>query len=168
MAVLKSRSRYYRNPVTEYALFCCVIIFGILITLISLPHEAKWVWPRWPALITLCWITSRDKIKVGVWGWALLGLCMDYVSHTQPGQQMLSYAMLGWINIHWRASSSRTNEWITVIPRIWILMMILEITQLCSGWILTGSGSAYFLSYTLVGALLSPILCVLFSNNKRY
>lgn len=154
--------------VRESALFASVLIMGMLLSITPLPDVARWVWPRWFVLILLSWAITRPNIQVGVWGWAAFGLVADILMETSMGQQMLAYAVLGWVHLYWRNSLGNTPSWQFIALYALVLLLILEGTSSIVDLFLGRNMHLDIASRTITGALITPLLCQLMSSRSRY
>jgi rod shape-determining protein MreD len=115
----------------------------------------------------LCWSIAYRKKAVGVWAWAMLGLTLDLLMHTPLGQQMLSYAILGWL-VARMGESLLTRQKIATFVQILILLSLFALSSIVIEWIMGTGVNWDILSRTLVGALITPILCRFLTTNGRY
>ena len=143
-----------------------LLVLGCLLAVMPLPVAVVPFWPRWPAVILLCWMIARPQIALGVWAWAIMGLFMDWLLYTPFGQQMLAYGVAGWSGL--RAHNGlEFQRFDSMLMQALIVLTTLELCNMFIVWLIGGAVFEFVRSIT-VGTIITLLLCrSIITTNKR-
>ena len=152
----------------RYGLFIILITFliSLLVTLIPLPEWAKPFRPQWYTLALIYWaLACPERIGVGA-GW-LLGLIVDVMTESLPGQHAITLSFVAYIVI-------KLHTQIRVFP-LWqqsvTVMALLFLEPLIATWAMGITHQPpppplHWLT-PLIGTLLWPWIYIIMRDVRR-
>ncbi len=148
------------------AIILITFLISLLITLMPLPEWARPFRPQWYTLILIYWaMASPERIGVGA-GW-LLGLIVDVMTESLPGQHALTLSLVTYIVV-------KLHTQIRVFP-LWqqsvTVMALLFIEPLIATWAMGISHQPpppppYWFT-PVIGMLLWPWIYIILRDVRR-
>jgi len=149
-------------------LFIILLTFlgSLIITLIPLPDLVRPFRPPWYTLVLIYWAMAQPE-RVGIGSGWMLGLIVDVMTGSLPGQHALTLSLVAYIVV-------KLHTQIRVFP-LWqqsvTVMMLLFLEPLIATWAMGISHQPppplYYWTTPVIGMLLWPWVFILLSKTRR-
>jgi rod shape-determining protein MreD len=141
-------------------------LISLVITLLPLPEWAKPFRPQWYTLVLIYWILAKPH-TIGVGSGWLLGLIVDVMTESLPGQHALTLSLVAYIVV-------KLHTQIRVFPLIQqsvMVMALLFLEPLIATWAMGITHQPpppplHWLT-PLIGMLLWPWIFIILRNVRR-
>lgn len=148
---------------TNYFLIMLTFLVGLFLTIIPLPHWAIWARPQFMLAILLFWaISSPSQCEMATA--FFVGVLMDLVVGTTPGQHALVFVLLVYVLIKCHAIVVHLPQWQQAVA----IGVFAGLNGLCQGLILGWMGHSVHLALQGLSAVTTIMIWpLLFSMLDR-
>jgi rod shape-determining protein MreD len=141
-------------------------IVSLIITLIPLPDVIRPFRPPWYTLVLIYWAMASPE-RIGVWSGWMLGLIVDVMTDSLPGQHALTLTLVAFIVIKFHTQIRVFPLWQQSVS----VMILLFLEPLIATWAMGISRQppppALYWTTPVIGMLLWPWVFVILRNIRQ-
>lgn len=154
------------GPRHGFFIILLTFLVSLVITLIPLPEVVSPFRPQWYTLVLIYWAMAHPE-RIGVWSGWFLGLIVDVMTESLPGQHALTLTLVAYIVVKLHAQ-------IRVFP-LWqqsvMVLLLLILEPLIATWAMGISHQPppplLYWTTPLIGMLLWPWVYVILRNIRQ-
>jgi rod shape-determining protein MreD len=141
-------------------------LVSLIVTLLPLPDLLRPFRPQWYTLVLIYWVMAHPE-RIGVWSGWMLGLIVDVMTGSLPGQHSLTLTLVAYIVIRLHTQLRAFPLWQQSI----VVLLLLFLEPLITTWAMGISHQppppAAYWTTPVIGMLLWPWIFILLRNIRR-